>query len=156
MQAVAGDPPYLPTDEPGPFREVTLSDLSPGTTYHYMIGADGVDHTFATAPTGDYTSVDTGDTMSSSCPKPDTSVYMPQMQQLIAAQDPDFVTHGGDIAIANQCGQQAIHRYYTDIQTWSLTSALQVTFGNHEYGPPTTSPLAPPGHDAVFGELQGT
>ncbi len=145
MQAVAGDPPYLPTDEPGPFREVTLSDLSPGTTYHYMIGADGVDHTFATAPTGDYTSVDTGDTMSSSCPKPDTSVYMPQMQQLIAAQDPYFVTHGGDIAIANQCGQQAIHRYYTDIQAWSLTSALQVAFGNHEYGPPTTSPLAPPG-----------
>src|SRR5215207_7511974 len=36
----------------GPFQEVEIKDLDPGTRYHYSIGG-GPDEMFATAPTGD-------------------------------------------------------------------------------------------------------
>ena len=148
MQAVANDPPIMPTDEAGPFREVAIGGLQAGTTYHYKVGVAGLDHTFSTEPTGDFTSVDIGDSMSSACPNPDTSQYMPLMQQLIAQQNPNFVTHGGDIAIANQCGIGAIHTFFNDVEAWSYSAAFQTALGNHEYGAPTTDPVAPP--DAPF------
>src|SRR5215212_12093773 len=42
-----------PISSPGPFQEVELTGLEPGTRYHYSIGG-GSDHTFTTAPTGSF------------------------------------------------------------------------------------------------------
>ncbi len=61
---------------------------------------------------------------------------MAQTHSLIAAQNPNFVTHGGDISYANECGTPAVHRYYTDQQAWSESAAFQPAWGNHEYGSP--------------------
>lgn len=138
QQATATNSTITPVDMPGPFREVTLNGLQPGTTYHYKIGATGDDRTFKTAPTGDFTWVDIGDSASSLC-----NSWMPMQHQLIAVQAPDFVTHGGDISEANKCGAAAVHAYYMDQEVWSRSVAFQPVWGNHEYGNPTTE--APPG-----------
>lgn len=139
QQAVAGNSAVTPWDISGPFREVMLSGLQPSTTYHYKIGENGQDYTFKTIPTGgDFKWVDIGDTKSSYC-----APWMPGMHQLIAAQQPNFVTHGGDISILNECGIPAAHSYYTDQEVWSRSTAFQPVWGNHEYGPATP--------DAPFG-----
>lgn len=129
QMAVAGNSPVTPVDSPGPFRQVELTGLQPGTTYHYKIGAGGVDHTFQTIPQGDFTWVDIGDTGSTVC-----SPWEAQMHALIAAQGPAFVTHGGDITYANNCGVAAVHQYYVDQQAWSDSAAFEPVWGNHEYG----------------------
>src|SRR5215470_6140049 len=51
--AIAHTPSPLPFSSAGPFQEVVLTGLDPGTTYHYSIGG-GPDGTFATAPTGSF------------------------------------------------------------------------------------------------------
>ena len=48
-EAQAASP--TPISSAGPFQEVELQGLEPGTRYHYSIGG-GSDHTFTTAPTG--------------------------------------------------------------------------------------------------------
>jgi hypothetical protein len=123
----ATQPQFPPVDDPGPFQEATLGGLAPGTVYHYSIGG-GPDHTFRTVPNGDFTWVDTGDTGSTLCDS-----WMADTQALILAQGPDFVTHGGDISYANECGQAAVHRYYTDQEVWSHGAAFMPVWGNHEY-----------------------
>lgn len=127
----ASAPAVTPVDAPGPFREVALTGLTPGTTYHYRIGAGGTDHTFTTAPTGDFTWVDVGDTGSTRC-----QPWMAQIHGLVAAQSPSFVTHGGDISYANECGVPAVHQYFDDQEVWSEDAAFMPAWGNHEYGPP--------------------
>jgi hypothetical protein len=131
--AVAGNSPITPVDSAGPFRQVELTGLQPSTTYHYKIGADGVDHTFQTIPEGDFNWVDIGDTGSTLC-----DPWVAQTQQLVAAQDPTFVTHGGDISYANECGAAAVHQYYVDQQVWSDGAAFEPVWGNHEYGAPAS------------------
>ncbi|HEX4432108.1 MAG TPA: hypothetical protein VHZ96_22750, partial [Frankiaceae bacterium] len=130
-QATASPSAIKPVDTTGPFEEVQLTGLTPGMTYHYAIGAAGIDHTFKTVPTGSFTWVDMGDTTTTSC-----EAYMAQTHSLAAAQDPNFVTHGGDISYANECGTQAVHQYYLDEQVWSTSAAFQPVWGNHEYGSP--------------------
>jgi hypothetical protein len=130
-EATAAPSAITPVDIAGPFEEVSVSGLTPGATYHYRIGADGLDHTFQTAPTGSFSWVDIGDSMSSVC-----GAWMPAEQALIAAQAPTFVTHGGDIGVPNQCGTPSLHQYYLDQQVWSTGAAFQPVWGNHEYGPP--------------------
>ncbi|MBV9290817.1 MAG: metallophosphoesterase family protein, partial [Frankiales bacterium] len=130
-QAVAAPSAVTPVDTTGPFMEVKLTGLQPGTTYHYQIGVSGLDHTFTTTPTGNFTWVDVGDTGSTLC-----SPWLAQTQSLIAAQSPAFVTHGGDISYENECGPGAVHQYYNDQQVWSAGSAFQPVWGNHEYGSP--------------------
>ena len=51
--ANAQAPSPAPFSSSGPFQEVRLAGLDPGTIYHYSIGG-GVDHTFTTTPTGDF------------------------------------------------------------------------------------------------------
>jgi len=146
-QAVASDPmcspghPCIPVDEAGPFREVALTGLQPGTVYHYKIGV-GIDHTFQTTPTGDFNWVDVGDTGSTLC-----HPWIAQTHTLIAAQNPAFVTHGGDISYANVCGKASVHQYYIDQQAWSEDAAFQPAWGNHEYGAanPADGLTPPPG-----------
>ena len=130
-QATASPSAVTPVDTTGPFEEVQLTGLTPDTTYHYAIGAGGLDHTFRTVPTSSFTWVDAGDTTTTSC-----APYMAQIHSLIAAQSPNFVTHGGDISYANECGTQAVHQYYLDEQAWSASAAFQPVWGNHEYGLP--------------------
>jgi hypothetical protein len=130
-QATASPSAIKPVDTTGPFEEVQLTGLTPNTTYHYAIGANGIDHTFKTVPTDSFTWVDIGDTTTTSC-----APYMAQTHSLVAAQDPNFVTHGGDISYANECGTQAVHQYYLDEQVWSESAAFQPVWGNHEYGSP--------------------
>ncbi|HSX33742.1 MAG TPA: hypothetical protein VLF91_05405 [Candidatus Saccharimonadales bacterium] len=124
----------------GPIREVTLSGLQPSTTYHYKIGATGLDHTFQTIPAGDFTWVDVGDTASTLC-----DPWMAQTHQTIANLSPTFVTHGGDMTYANACGEAAVHQYFNDQQLWSTGAAFQPSFGNHEYGNPNSDEgITPP------------
>lgn len=130
---LANNSAVTPVDSAGPFREVQLTGLTPGTTYHYKIGTNGLDHTFQTNPTGDFTWADVGDTGSTLC-----DPWEAQIHALIASQNPTFVTHGGDITYANQCGVAAVHQYYLDQQIWSESAAFQPVWGNHEYGQPNS------------------
>jgi len=68
------------------------------------------------------------------------------MWQQIAAEQPNFVTHGGDISYANECGWPAapvLERYRS-----AATRRYAVPLGHNEYGgqarlilhPPTTRP----------------
>jgi uncharacterized repeat protein (TIGR01451 family) len=135
-QSTTASPPSItPFNGDGHYEEATLTGLQPNTTYHYKIGADGVDHTFQTIPTGSFNWVDVGDTMSTSCAGDGT--WMPAEQQLVANQSPNFVTHGGDVAVPNQCGLPSLHQYFVDQQVWSTGVAFQPVWGNHEYGAPT-------------------
>jgi uncharacterized repeat protein (TIGR01451 family) len=134
--ATATAPAIRPVDNPGPFREVALTGLSPGTTYHYRIGAVGDDHTFTTTPTGNFTWVDVGDTGTTRC-----QPWVADIHALIAAQAPSFVTHGGDISYANECGVPAVHQYFVDQQAWSEDAAFMPAWGNHEYGPTNSESL---------------
>ncbi|QQS18161.1 metallophosphoesterase family protein [Candidatus Saccharibacteria bacterium] len=125
-----------PVDIAGPFREAVLSGLSTGTTYHYKIGVDGVDHTFSTVPsdTDSFKVVSVGDTIASTCRS-----YQAQLNQLVLDQNANFMIHGGDIAIANECGVPAVHQYYKDIEPFSNKAAFMPVWGNHEYGKPTAN-----------------
>jgi hypothetical protein len=141
--ATASPSAVTPVDSAGPFKEVRLTGLTPSTTYHYKIGATGLDHTFRTVPTGSFTWVDTGDTTTTLC-----AAYMAQTHSLIAAQNPNFVTHGGDISYANECGTASVHQYYQDEEAWSESAAFQPAWGNHEYGSPQP--------DSVPGAIRDT
>lgn len=138
QQVAAAPSPITPWDIQGPFWEAHVTGLATDTTYHYKIGENGEDRTFKTKPTGDFTWVDIGDTKSSYC-----APWMPAQHALIAAQNPHFVTHGGDIGLLNECGIPSTHSYYTDQEAWSHSAAFQPAWGNHEYGNPT--PHAPAG-----------
>lgn len=132
QQVTASPSPITPWDIAGPFWEAHLTGLASDTTYHYKVGASGQDMTFRTKPSGDFTWVDIGDTKSTYC-----APWMTGQHALIAAQNPHFVTHGGDIGLLNECGVPSTHAYYTDQEVWSHSAAFQPSWGNHEYGQPT-------------------
>lgn len=134
-QAVASASAITPLDSAGPYQEVLLNDVAPGTTYYYQIGLSGDMHTFTTAPTDDFSWVDTGDTSATYCGAYNARPWMAEIQQLIADQNPNFVTHGGDISYANECGVPAVHQLYVDQEAWSHGAAFMPVWGNHEYGP---------------------
>lgn len=138
QQVTAIPSPITPWDIEGPFWEAHVTGLATDSTYHYKIGENGTDYTFKTKPTGDFTWVDIGDTKSTYC-----APWMTGQHALIAAQNPNFVTHGGDIGLLNECGIPSTHSYYTDQEVWSHSAAFQPAWGNHEYGNPT--PDAPAG-----------
>jgi hypothetical protein len=146
QQATAVPSAISPVDTPGPFMEVRITGLQPGTAYSYRLGADGPDGVFRTAPAvgQGFTAVAMGDTVASTC-RP----FMPAMNTLVAGQQPDFVIHHGDISTANECGQAAVHQYFLDIeQTYSRRAAFMPVWGNHEYGPATS--------DAPYGTPRDT
>jgi hypothetical protein len=124
--------PTIAPKELGGLWQVRLTNLAPGTTYHYRIGASGLDHTFRTAPTGDFVWTDIGDTGTSysggGCAKP----WMSQVWQQLADEHPDVVTHGGDITYANSCGLPSIHQYWNDIAPLATQTAMEYAWGNHE------------------------
>ena len=137
--AIAVQPAIVPVDQPGSsFREAELTGLAPGQLVHYRIGAAGLDHTCGTPPTGNFRWDDIGDTGTTLC-----TPWVATTHSQVAADNPDFVTHGGDVSYANYCGEAAVHQYYIDQQAWSTAAAFQPVWGNHEYGAPTVD--APPG-----------
>ncbi|HEY1486369.1 MAG TPA: metallophosphoesterase family protein, partial [Micromonosporaceae bacterium] len=130
--------PITPVDIAGPFMRATITGLAANTPYHYRIGSSGLDHILTAAPTGSFSYVDIGDTGTTAC-----DPWMAQQQALVAAQSPAFVTHGGDISYANECGVPAVHQYFQDQMAWSTSAAFLPAWGNHEYGPPDDE--SPPG-----------
>lgn len=133
QQVTAVKPAIVPVDKPSSsFREAKLTGLAPGQVVHYRIGATGLDHTCTTPPTGNFRWDDVGDTGTTLC-----TPWVRTTHNQIAADHPDFVTHGGDISYANECGQAAVHQYYIDQQAWSTSAAFQPVWGNHEYSAPT-------------------
>lgn len=136
-QATASASAITPVDMAGPFMEAHLTGLSLGTTYHYKIGVDGLDHTFKTAAadTDNFQAIAIGDTIASTC-----RAYEQAMFDQVKGISPDFVLHHGDIAIANECGTSAVHQFFMDAQSsFATSSAFMVTWGNHEYGNPTAN-----------------
>jgi Purple acid Phosphatase, N-terminal domain/Domain of unknown function DUF11/Calcineurin-like phosphoesterase len=133
QSATASGPSIAPKDLGG-LWQVRLTNLAPGTTYHYRIGANGLDHTFQTAPTGDFVWDDIGDTGTTytggACTKP----WMSQVWQQLADEHPDLVTHGGDITYANSCGIPSVHQYWNDIAPLATQTAMEYAWGNHESG----------------------
>lgn len=125
-----------PVDIAGPFMEASITGLVPGATYHYKIGESGADTTFRAAPstTDSFKVVSVGDTIASTC-----RTYQSTMNQLIRDQQPYFMIHGGDMAIANECGVPAVHQFYLDLEPLSRQAAFMPVWGNHEYGKPTSS-----------------
>jgi hypothetical protein len=131
QSATATKPTISPKDL-GSLWQVRLGSLAPGTTYHYRIGASGLDHTFKTAATGDFVWTDIGDTGTTyaggGCAKP----WMSQVWQQLADEHPDVVTHGGDISYANSCGTPSIHQFWNDIAPLATQTAMEFAWGNHE------------------------
>ena len=129
--ATASRPTIAPKDLGGHWQ-VRLTDLAPDKTYHYQIGDNGLDHTFQTAPTGDFVWADIGDTGTTytggGCIKP----WMSQVWQQLADEHPHLVTHGGDLTYANSCGIPSVHQYWNDIAPLATQTAMEYTWGNHE------------------------
>jgi hypothetical protein len=126
-KAVAHPARPAPFSSSGPFSEVQLIGLRPGTTYHYSIGG-GKDHTVATAPGGAFrfdVEADVGDSKSGGGVAP--------TQRQIAADRPAFVLVPGDLTYGNDDGQHAVDQHFTDVMAWSLNAAYMPAWGNHEW-----------------------
>src|SRR5438045_6195850 len=133
--ATAQAPSPAPFSSTGPFEEVRLANLDPGTTYHYSIGG-GVDHTFTTAPTGDFRFDAEADIRSSR----DFSNVVPTQNQ-IAADNPAFVLGVGDLTYGEPLGQASVDQHFNDVMAWSLQAAYMPAWGNHEWENPSSDDL---------------
>ncbi len=128
-------PSPLPISSAGPWQEVELTGLTPGSTYHYSIGG-GTDHTFTTAPTGNFTFDAIGDVGSS---REFSNVATTQNQ--IAGDIPAFVLVTGDLAYADPYGQPSVDQHFNDMMTWSQQAAYMPAWGNHEWQSPSLDDL---------------
>jgi parallel beta-helix repeat protein len=120
-------PSPMPFSSAGPFREVMLTGLQAGTTYHYSI-AGGPDHTFTTPPTGDFRFDVIADVGSSR----DYSNVAPTQNQ-VAADIPAFVLVPGDLTYGDPFGQASVDQHFNDVMAWSLGAAYMPAWGNHEW-----------------------
>jgi parallel beta-helix repeat protein len=125
--ATASTPNPLPFSSAGPFKEVELTGLQAGATYHYSIGGGG-DHTFTTAPTGSFRFDVIADVGSSR----DYSNVLPTQNQ-VAADNPAFVLVPGDLTYAEPLGQAAADQHFNDVMAWSMQAAYMPAWGNHEW-----------------------
>jgi hypothetical protein len=135
-QAVASLSAITPVDIAGPFMEARLQGLTPGATYFYKIGSSGEQYTFTSSPANrqSFKAISIGDTIVESCRS-----YQAQMNQLVLAKNANFMLHGGDISIANECGNHAVHEFYSNIEPFTRSKAFMPVWGNHEYGSPTAN-----------------
>ncbi len=120
-------PAWTPWDSPGPFWQLELGGLVPGTTYHYSIGG-GPDYTFHAPPTSTYrfdAIGDVGDTVNFS--------KLGATLDNITADDPSFVLMVGDLTYANGTSMAAISQHFNDVMRWSTRAAYMPAWGNHEY-----------------------
>jgi hypothetical protein len=133
--ATAHTPSPLPFSSAGPFREVDLTGLTTGTTYHYSIGG-GADATFNTAPTGSYTFDVIADVGAAS-----HYPALPAVHGQVAADNPAFVLVPGDITYADPNGQSVVDEHFNDVMTWRPDRAYMPAWGNHEWQTPTSDDL---------------
>jgi hypothetical protein len=131
----ASTPTPLPYSSAGPFWEAALTDLSPGTTYHYSIGG-GPDQTFRTAPTGSFRFDVEADIGSSLQYQNVTTI-----QNQIAADNPAFVLGVGDLTYGQPFGQTAVDQHFNDAMAWSRNAAYLPVWGNHEWESPAQDDL---------------
>ena len=122
-------PTPLPFSSVGPFREVRITGLSPGLTYHYSVDG-GPDHTFHTTPAAGtkfsvYAEGDIGDTVS--------YARVGAVQKLIAQDLPSFVLVVGDLTYGNAHGQAAVDNHFNNVMKWSQDAAYMPAWGNHEW-----------------------
>jgi parallel beta-helix repeat protein len=124
-----------PFSSGGPFQEVRLTGLAPGTTYHYSIGG-GADQTFTTAPTGNFrfdVMADIGSSLSFANAR--------TTQNEVAADSPAFVLGVGDLTYAHPFGQPEVDQHFNDVMVWSQTAAYMPVWGNHEWEEPADDDL---------------
>jgi len=129
LTAAGVAPTPLPFSSSGPFREVKITGLAPGVTYHYSVDG-GPDHTFHTLPAAGstftvYVEGDVGD--ASSYPR------VPTVQTMIQQGAPSFVLVVGDLTYGNAHGQTAVDNHFNDVMKWSQDAAYMPAWGNHEW-----------------------
>jgi parallel beta-helix repeat protein len=120
-------PGWTPWSSPGPFWQLELGGLVPGTTYHYSIGG-GPDFTFHAPPTSSFrfdAIGDVGDTVNFS--------KLGATLDNISADDPSFVLMVGDLTYANGTTIAAVDQHFNDVMGWSTRAAYMPAWGNHEY-----------------------
>ena len=132
-------PQWTPISSPGPFWQVQISGLSPGTTYHYSIGG-GPDYTFRTPPAAGqqfrFDAIgDIGDTSHFS--------HLADTFSAIAADQPSFVVMDGDLTYANAANatQSVVDQHFNDVMAWSTFAAYMPAWGNHEWESPAVDDL---------------
>ncbi|MDP9341948.1 MAG: metallophosphoesterase family protein [Actinomycetota bacterium] len=126
----ASQPRPLPISSAGPFWQVRIGKLEPGTTYHYSIGGSP-DRTFTTAPTGPFrfdVTADVGDSR--------TYPQVAGIEGQIAADRPAFVLVPGDLTYGDSHGQEAVDQHFDDVMVWSQSAAYMPAWGNHEWETP--------------------
>jgi Calcineurin-like phosphoesterase/Purple acid Phosphatase, N-terminal domain len=124
--AKARPPQVAPFSSKGPFYQVTLSGLKPGTSYRYSVGP--ITSTFTTPPTARFRFDLEADVGASS-----DFEEVRTTQQQIAADKPSFVIVAGDLTYANDNGQAAVDRHFNDVMAWSRRAAYMPAWGNHEW-----------------------
>jgi parallel beta-helix repeat protein len=133
--AEAQAPSPLPFSSAGPFQQIELTGLQPGSTYHYSIGG-GPDHTFTTAPTSSFrfdVEADIGSTLDYK--------NVGTVQNMISADDPSFVLASGDLTYAEPFGQPSVDQHFNDVMAWSQEAAYMPAWGNHEWENPSKDDL---------------
>jgi parallel beta-helix repeat protein len=122
-------PQWTPWSSSGPFWQLELTGLAPGSVYHYSIGG-GPDSTFHTPPTGDFRFDAIGDIGS-------TTAFSKLGNTLdqIANDNPSFVLMIGDLTYANATNatQAVVDQHFNDVMRWSTSAAYMPAWGNHEY-----------------------
>lgn len=130
-------PAWTPVSSAGPFRQVTISGLQPGTTYHYAIGG-GPDYTFSTPPTSSFRFDAIGDVGSSTM-----FSHLANTLSAIASDQPSFVLMVGDLTYANSSGatQAVVDQHFNDVMAFSTSAAYMPAWGNHEWESPEIDDL---------------
>jgi hypothetical protein len=126
----AGSPKIIPFSSKGPFRQVTITRLKPGRTYHYSVG--NVASTFSTPPLGRFRFDFEADVGASN----DFSAVSVTQKQIVADR-PAFVIAAGDLTYGNDNGLAAVDRHFNDVMPWSRFAAYMPAWGNHEWDEPS-------------------
>ncbi len=130
-------PAITPQSSPGPFRQVTITGLQPGATYHYSIGG-GPDYTFSAPPTTGFRFDAIGDVGSSTM-----FSHLANTLSAIASDQPSFVLMLGDLTYANSGGatQAVVDQHFNDVMAFSTSAAYMPAWGNHEWETPGVDDL---------------
>jgi hypothetical protein len=119
-------PKIIPFSSKGPFRQVTITRLKPGRTYHYSVG--NVASTFSAPPLGRFRFDVEADVGASN----DFSAVTVTQKQIVADR-PAFVIAAGDLTYGNDNGLAAVDRHFNDVMPWSRFAAYMPAWGNHEW-----------------------
>ena len=122
----AEPPTVIPSRRTGRFRQLTITGLKPGRTYHYSVG--NVASTFSTPPVGRFRFDFEADVGASN----DFDTVTVTQKQIVADR-PAFVIVAGDLTYGNDEGLAAVDRHFNDVMVWSRSAAYMPAWGNHEW-----------------------